>query len=225
MRRFIRVIYTLLLCCFSKVNQRGSSFLVVKTKGDGKNNNNIIFENAVIEFSKFEVDGSSNTIEVSGKHNKLRVQINGNNNIVYIYPETVVNGSTIIVRGDNCRVEIGHKTRITTGTLICFGKHNQILVGDDCMFAPYVEIWASDTHPIIDKNAAIINPSKPVCIGNHVWLGKSVKVLKGVTIGENAIVGMSSIVTKNIGTGTLNVGFPAHTVKENVNWNRNYIEC
>ena len=46
---------------------------------------------------------------------------------------------------------------------------------------------------------------------------------KGVSIGDNSIIGMSSVVTKNIDANSIYVGNPARKVKDGVSWNRNYV--
>lgn len=50
-------------------------------------------------------------------------------------------------------------------------------------------------------------------IGNNVWLGANVTVLPGVTIGDDAVVGAGSIVTKDVPARTLAVGSPARVVR------------
>ena len=49
-------------------------------------------------------------------------------------------------------------------------------------------------------------------IGNNVWLGENVSILKGVTIGDNVIIGIGSVVTKNIPSNSIAVGCPAHVI-------------
>ena len=60
--------------------------------------------------------------------------------------------------------------------------------------------------------------SKPVHIGNHVWIGRSAIILKGVTIGAGAIVGAGSVVTRDVPARSLVAGNPAKVIKENVEW-------
>lgn len=67
-----------------------------------------------------------------------------------------------------------------------------------------------------------INPSNPISIGNHVWLGKEVKILKGVTIGNNTVVGMGSIVTRDIADNSTAAGNPARTIKNNIKWKKGF---
>jgi acetyltransferase-like isoleucine patch superfamily enzyme len=103
------------------------------------------------------------------------------------------------------------------------GKKNEIIIGDDCQIADDVSIWATDSHPIIDLNGEVYNNSKPIYIENHVWIGNKSIILKGVSIGNDAIVGMGSVVTKNIEPHTLYVGNPAKMVKKIKTWNRSFI--
>ena len=56
--------------------------------------------------------------------------------------------------------------------------------------------------------------SKPVVIEDNVWLGEFVSVLPGVTIGNGAIVGANSVVSKNIPANVIAVGSPAKPIKK-----------
>lgn len=60
--------------------------------------------------------------------------------------------------------------------------------------------------------------TSPIHIGNHCWIGCNCIVLKGVTIGDGAVVAAGSVVTKNIPPNTLVAGNPAKIIKENVSW-------
>ncbi len=60
--------------------------------------------------------------------------------------------------------------------------------------------------------------SIPIKIGNHVWIGSNVTVLKGVEIGDGSIIAAGSLVNKNIPPGVLAGGVPAKILKEGVTW-------
>jgi acetyltransferase-like isoleucine patch superfamily enzyme len=60
--------------------------------------------------------------------------------------------------------------------------------------------------------------TQPIIIGNHVWVGMNATILKGVTIGDGAIIAAGSIVTKDVKANTLVGGVPARILKENVEW-------
>lgn len=58
----------------------------------------------------------------------------------------------------------------------------------------------------------------PVIIEDHVWIGKTVTVLKGVKIGEGVIIGAGSIVVRDIPPRCMAVGTPARVIKKDVKW-------
>lgn len=69
----------------------------------------------------------------------------------------------------------------------------------------------------------ITNISGSIKIGDHVWLGKGVSVLKNTFIGSDAVVGMKSVVTENIPSSSLAVGNPAKVVRHGITWNRQHL--
>lgn len=89
----------------------------------------------------------------------------------------------------------------------------EIYVGDNVLIGPNVTLCAG-THPIspkLRKKSAQYN--KAIHIGNNVWLGGNVFVMPGVTIGDNSIIGASSIVTKDIPANVIAVGNPCRVLR------------
>jgi acetyltransferase-like isoleucine patch superfamily enzyme len=64
-------------------------------------------------------------------------------------------------------------------------------------------------------------PDAPVFIGNNVWLGVNVTVLKGVAIGENTVVAAGSVVTKSLSANVIAGGVPAKVLKHLIQEARN----
>ncbi len=82
---------------------------------------------------------------------------------------------------------------------------NSIMIGDNCLFGENVLIYDHDHK--FNLNADIVNTlgysRGEVIIGNNVWIGSSVTILKNVKIGHNSVIAAGSIVTKNIPHDTL----------------------
>ena len=72
----------------------------------------------------------------------------------------------------------------------------------------------------MDLNGKRINQAKDVVIGNHVWTGQQVTILKGTIIADDCILGACSLLTgKNYPTNCVIAGNPAKVVKTEVTWN------
>lgn len=127
-----------------------------------------------------------------------------------------------------------HGGRITIGSYCFVGEHSRLWsavslsVGDRVLISHNVNIFDSDTHPL-DPSArheqfkAIIKSGhpanidlreKPVVISDDVLIGCMSIVLAGVTIGEAAVVGAGSVVTKDVPPWTVVAGNPARIIKE-----------
>jgi len=176
-----------------------------------------------IEKSILQVEGKNNELCISGEIYNSKINIWGNNNKIIINPKVKLNNSTIVLRGNNCSILIGEGTTFGGIYMVCMGQNNYVKIGKECMFADKIDLWSSDSHPIYDDKNVLINPSKPVTIEDNVWVGTKCSILKGVQIGEGAIIGMSSIVSKNVEPFTLNVGNPLRCIKTNVYWKRDFI--
>lgn len=89
----------------------------------------------------------------------------------------------------------------------------KITIGDNVMLGPKVALYAV-SHPI-DPQVRILNYDYPVpiTVGNNVWIGGSVVVCPGVTIGDNTIIGAGSVVTKDIPANVIAAGNPCRVIR------------
>ena len=105
--------------------------------------------------------------------------------------------------------------RVIFGHHCTIGCNQSIEIGDDCLLAEMVSIRDHDHNfartdvPIRAQGATCA----PVVIGRDVWLGAKVTVLKGVTIGDGAIVGANAVVTRDIPPMAIAAGIPARVIK------------
>lgn len=98
---------------------------------------------------------------------------------------------------------------------------SSIIVGKDCQFSYGITIWTSDGHAIFDSNGKLLNPDKDTIIGNHVWVGHAVEILKGVQIPDGCVIGAGALVTKSFTEkNSIIAGTPASIIKTNIRWER-----
>ena len=89
-----------------------------------------------------------------------------------------------------------------------------VTIGDDVFIGPNVSLYTAchSTDPV-ERNTRR-EWAEPITIGNNVWIGGSVTVLPGVTIGDNCTIGAGSVVTKDIPANSIAVGNPCRVIKK-----------
>ena len=96
--------------------------------------------------------------------------------------------------------------------IVCSKK---IVIGKNVAIARDVVIRDTDAHQILGKNH---QKQKEVIIGDNVWIGTKAMIMKGVTIGDGAIIAAGAIVTKDVPPHTIVAGVPAKVIQERVEW-------
>ena len=85
----------------------------------------------------------------------------------------------------------------------------EVTIGDKTQIAPGVQILTADHPRSPEVRASGLEFGRPIHIGRNVWIGGGAIILPGVTIGDDAIVGAGSIVTRDVASGVTVVGNPA----------------
>ena len=87
----------------------------------------------------------------------------------------------------------------------------RIDVGEGCRIGPFVQLLTADhpRDPALRKQR--LENGKPVRIGRNVWIGGGAIVLPGVNVGDDAIIGAGSVVTRDVPSGATVAGSPART--------------
>ena len=109
----------------------------------------------------------------------------------------------------NGRIRIGDYALLCPGARI--SSASEINIGDNCMIASSAYITDSDWHDVYNRIA--FGKTDPIDIANNVWIGDSAIVCKGVSIGENSIVGAGAVVVNSIPSNCIAAGNPAQVVK------------
>jgi maltose O-acetyltransferase len=84
-----------------------------------------------------------------------------------------------------------------------------VWIGDDTQIGPAVQVYTADHPRDAVQRRSGLEYGRPVAIGKNVWIGGSAVILPGVTIGDNAIIGAGSVVTRDVPAGTTVLGSPA----------------
>jgi acetyltransferase-like isoleucine patch superfamily enzyme len=109
------------------------------------------------------------------------------------------------------RLEIGSNTYLNERCQI--SVFDRVSIGANCAIAWDVHVTDSDQH-VLDGKPHIA----PITIGDRVWIGARSTILKGVTIGDGAVVAAGSLVTRDVPAGALVAGAPASVRKLSVIW-------
>ncbi|OWV92175.1 galactoside O-acetyltransferase [Rhizobium sp. R635] len=181
------------------------------TVGYSVNANGALLAGCVIDCRSGKSDGRV----FFGKDSVLscRIVLERDVGTVHIGNDSYVGGSQIICAD---HIEIGNNVLISWGcTIVDHDSHSV----DWRNRAEDVRRWregllsgglekASES-----KDWAVVEKA-PIKIGDKTWLGMNVTVLKGITIGEGAVVAAGSVVTKDVDPWTLVAGNPARVIKE-----------
>lgn len=119
--------------------------------------------------------------------------------------------------GEN--IFIGENTFVNTNCM--FLDNNKITIGKNGLIAPYVQIYTA-SHPLkaseriieTKRGSHYVTHSKPVTIGDNVWIGGNSLLFPGITIGNNVTIGAGSVVTNDIPDNVLALGNPCKVVRE-----------
>jgi acetyltransferase-like isoleucine patch superfamily enzyme len=146
--------------------------------------------------------------------------------------ENIVIGNHVTLAGT---LECYSGGKLTIGDFTYIGRsrifaRNSMTIGKGVLISDNVVILDSDLHPISasrrfddlvrwNTNGVFFDvytgiPGGRVAIGDYAWIGANTTILKGVDIGEGAIVGAGSVVTKDVPAWTIVAGNPAHVIRE-----------
>ena len=133
-------------------------------------------------------------------------------------------GARLVVEGD-FRVHTGAQLWVNEGATLTLGSgyanaglnlscFSAITIGRDVMISENVTLRDSDNHRVSGSSSP--SATAPIRIGDAVWIGLNAVVLKGVTIGDGAVVAAGAVVTRDVPARAMVAGVPARVVREDV---------
>jgi acetyltransferase-like isoleucine patch superfamily enzyme len=126
--------------------------------------------------------------------------------------------------GSPCTWDVGPDGELIVGDRVSLNYRGVISVarsvriGDDTLIAGEVAIFDNTNHPVsgarrLAKASLLPTEIAPVVIGRNVWIGLRCTIMRGVTIGDHAVVAAGSVVTKSVPPNTVVAGNPAVAIR------------
>lgn len=126
--------------------------------------------------------------------------------------------------GRGSRIDVGSNGKLTIGDRFCASGNTTIICqkaitfGNDDLVSWDTFFMDTDFHHITNLNGGgITNFPKPITIGNHVWIGYGVNVLKGVKLAGHTVIAAKSLITRSCDKEYVIIGFQG-ILKDNINW-------
>lgn len=105
---------------------------------------------------------------------------------------------------------------MANGMIICA---ESITIGNEVMISWNVNIMDTDFHKIyIDETKNLLNPNKPIILGDNIWICNAVTIMKGVSIGNNNVIASNSVIRKPVPNKNCIIGDNGKIIKENIRW-------
>lgn len=192
------------------------------------NNNNFSLKNIYASNNTITIKGDNNTIVIEKgltRINNCKFYVCGSNCQIRIGAFSNIRNTLFYIEDNNGVINIGCNTTITGDTQLSVIEGKGIYIGQQCLFSDNIDIRVGDSHSIIDlQNRNRINASKDVFIGDHVWIGHKVTILKGATINNDSIVATGAIITnKKFPPNSIIGGIGGSILKTGITWNNKRI--
>ena len=223
--------------CFLVIKELSESQKVLPNNFYDKNNNSF----CMFEYTKNDIV-IYNCLPYLSNYENIKYLFRGKNSSIFIYKNPNYKNLTFNLSSDSF-VFIAHSKgnifnfkietddQVNTSVLIyesfsCIGIYiklesgTSVTVHKNCLFSTGITFRTGDSHTIIDSEGKKLNSPKSIFVGEHVWMGNGVSVLKGATIGNNSVIGTHAVVPGKIFESNIALaGNPAKVVKQNINWN------
>jgi acetyltransferase-like isoleucine patch superfamily enzyme len=118
-----------------------------------------------------------------------------------------------LIKGSEAVIEIDDGVGMSN---VLIAARTHVYVGKNVSLGAGAKIFDTDFHALTyeERRANINIPSKPVRIGDRAFVGGDATILKGVTVGEESVVGYGSVLTRNVPPGEIWAGNPAHFIRK-----------
>lgn len=158
----------------------------------------------------------SHEADISDPKHTTCITVEKSARLVFEHSAHIGLGSKIFVK-EGASMYLGDNFAVSANSsFICYKR---IIMGRDIQFSWGCQVMDSDTHTIIGMNGRRMNPDREVRVGNKVWIGSNVTIMKGSIIPDNCVIGAESFVAgTNFSANSIIVGSPAKSFKQIKGW-------
>lgn len=184
--------------------------------------NKILHHKARLRNVTFEIKGNNNLIDIreNAVLNNMLIKMTGSDHRLIIGENAYLLGSRLCFEDNSCLISIGAETVVYNNAHMGASEEGTgITIGARSCISAQADIRTTDSHSVIDiRSQKRVNPPGNVVIGKHVFIGERATVLKGVTVGDGSMIGIAALVTKDIPSYCVVAGFPAKIIRKNATW-------
>lgn len=182
----------------------------------------------------FKGDNNTVKLHLPLKFKNTTITFTSSNSTFEMLPTKAIVNEFSFSLSYNCHIFIDSNSRLNkpNGRLIVNNNTketpNNIRIGKNAQISRDILMRTSDGHSIFNIGEDLpYNKPQDIIIGDNVWLGSRVVLLKGTTLQNNTIVGACSVVNKKFNEGNVILaGHPARIIKRNISWKRaSYGQC
>lgn len=141
------------------------------------------------------------------------VELHGTRQIRIGHGALIYPGVYLETQGEGV-IEVGNRVVLSRGVHIV--AFERVVIGDDCLVGEYTSIRDANHRTGTQCTRESGHDSAPIMLGNNVWLGRGVTVLKGCSLGDNVVVGANAVVTRSLPAHSMAVGIPARAVSNSI---------
>lgn len=160
----------------------------------------LIYNKIRLQYFKIRARSSitANGIQLFGYNTKM---VFHSKSQIVLGDRIISDGRCVLIVGKNATLKIGDYVYFNEGVMI--SCKSCIEIGEGCQFGPNVKLF-DNNHCFNSSQGVLLNhTSEKIKIGKHCWIAANVTILKGVTIGDNCVIGAGCVVKQNIPAGSI----------------------
>ncbi len=135
---------------------------------------------------------------------------------IHVGKDVILDRGVKLWLSNGARLYIGDNSYLANGSMVL--SQQEVLIGRHCSISWHVLIMDSSSYAVGYLGEEPQIRLGPVVIGDHVWIGCRAVILKGVSVGDGAVIANNAVVTRDVPAGSMVAGNPARVIRDGVVW-------